>query len=161
MYTRWKVTTALVSKNLISLLYYNKTQNCCMRKRESDKQGTTRIYTISSGWDKSSDMHHVEINIQTALLLHASFMEAWYCAALQPRGHCSHLRVSAHNSITVDFLEFKTSVSIYFLNVNIFFLPALHLHNSHGISAVPCLPQNTAAHPVLKSTLTNLSKVNM
>ena len=133
------------------------TLSCLLRKVEMvawdrergelDRQGTAMIRYL-----------------QRALLLRATFTGNWYRATSQLEAACHpppEYRPKRHDVYLLSFTAhtvlyplrwilcslLKTSEGIYFSGAY-----ACILRNSRGISAVPCLPKDTDAHPVLKST---------
>ena len=112
---------------LKKLLYIGKEDSSLLRERERERErgrergGTASIYNISSGW------HQVEIHIQRALILRASFTGGWYRAALQPESQLDPLRLSVcfcllSLRVPPDRpLRSKTSVIVYFSDAHTFF----------------------------------------
>ena len=159
LYTRNEVAITFVYKNINSFYLQSKLV-VCERERERDRRGNCY------------DLHYVEIDIFRTLFLWASFTEAWHWH-LQPGSHLAFLWGNDQAAWLVYSADCSPRLIAWVENFPYIFFWYPHILpcsapptqffpcNSHGISAVLFLPYDTAAHPVLKSILLSLSKVNM
>ena len=120
-----KVTTTFIYKKYKPSFYLQNLWWLCERERETERDRTARINTISS------DLHQVAIYPENPLLLHGSFTgQACQLGCCCPKQcNVSTLLTALPNWL----LGLKTSIIIYFSDAHTF--PCMsHLHNSsHAI----------------------------
>ena len=151
-------TITLIYKNILSLVYYEMWRNghasarararVCEREKERERE-RERVEWTGNCFDTMSLQSLSFSCFFHGRLIQSASQPGTVCfSGLAPQTAWHLMSLCSALWLPIDrwLLGLKTSVVIYFSGAY-----ALFLNNSQGLSAVPCLAQDTGAHPVLKS----------